>query len=52
MIWSGGEGWARPGIRLAYAEHRVGIVPEFSANYKVRPDAKKNFRPRLGYELG
>ena len=39
----------RPGIRLAYAEHRVRIAPEFSANYKVRPDAKKNFRPRLGY---
>ncbi len=51
MIWSGGEGWARPGIRLAYAEHRVEIVPEFSVNCKVRPDAKKNFRSRLGYEL-
>lgn len=49
MIWSERKGWARPGIRLAYAEHRVGIVPKFSADYKVRLDAKKDFRPRLGY---
>ncbi len=46
-IWSTYE--RRPGIRLAYAEHRVRIAPEFSANYKVRLDVKKKFRPRLGY---
>lgn len=49
MIWSEKKNWARPDIRLAYAEHRVEIVSKFFVNYKVQLDVKKKFWSRLDY---